>query len=107
VHRFRNEDCFAAHAGTAPIPVSSGNHDRVRLSRGGNRQLNLALHRMALTQARIAGPGRDYYQRKQTEGHTKTEALRALKRKIARAVYKALRRAATRQSTSDCTPAFT
>jgi len=81
--------------------------ESVRLSRGGNRQLNLALHRMALTQARIAGPGRDYYQRKQTEGHTKTEALRALKRKIARAVYKALRRAATRQSTSDCTPALT
>lgn len=62
---------------------------------------------MALTQARIAGPGRDYYQRKQTEGHTKSEALRALKRKIARAVYKALRRAATRQSTSDSTPALT
>lgn len=107
VRRFRNEDCFAAHAGTAPIPVSSGNRDRVRLSRGGNRQLNLALHRMALTQARIAGPGQDYYQRKQTEGHTKTEALRALKRKIARAVYKALRRAATRESTPDCMPALT
>jgi transposase len=90
-HRFRSEDCFAAHAGTAPIPASSGNRSRVRLSRGGNRQLNVALHRMALTQARLDGPGRDYYQRKTAEGHTKKEALRALKRKIARAIYKILK----------------
>jgi transposase len=99
VRRFRSEDSFAAHAGTAPIPVSSGNRQRLRLCRGGNRQqLNLALHRIALTQIRISGRGHDYYQRKQTEGHTKKEALRALKRKIARAVYTALRLDATRRS---------
>ncbi|HZS22020.1 MAG TPA: IS110 family transposase, partial [Pseudonocardiaceae bacterium] len=99
VRRFRSEDGFAAHAGTAPIPVSSGNRQRLRLCRGGNRQLNLALHRIALTQIRLSGRGRDYYQRKQAEGHTKKEALRALKRKIARAVYTALRLDAARRST--------
>lgn len=93
VRRFRSEACFAAHAGAAPIPVSSGRTDRVRLSRAGNRQLNAALHRIAVTQSRLDGPGKDYYQRKRAKGATKTEALRALKRKIARAVYATLRRA--------------
>jgi transposase len=54
--RFRSEACFAMHAGVAPIPASSGRTDRHRLARGGNRQLNAALHRIAVTQARLDGP---------------------------------------------------
>jgi transposase len=66
--RFRSEACFAMHAGTAPIPASSGKTDRHRLARGGNRQLNAALHRIAVTQIRLNGPGRAYYQRRRAQG---------------------------------------
>ena len=55
--RFRSEACFAMHAGVAPIPASSGRTDRHRLARGGNRQLNAALHRIAVTQIRLDGLG--------------------------------------------------
>jgi transposase len=68
VARFRSEACFAMHAGVAPIPVSSGRTDRHRLSRGGNRQLNAALHRIAITQLRLSGPGQRYYQRRRAQG---------------------------------------
>lgn len=91
VARFRSEACFAKHAGVAPIPASSGKTHRHRLTRGGNRQLNAALHRIAVTQARLAGAGRDYYQRRLTMGNTKMEALRALKRRLARVVFTTLR----------------
>jgi transposase len=84
VGRFRSSDAYTAYTGTAPIPASPGNTHRYRLARGGNRQLNTAIHRIALTQIRLPGPGRDYYRRRLTEGKTKTEAIRALKRKIAR-----------------------
>jgi transposase len=87
VARFRSEACFAMHAGVAPIPVSSGRTDRHRLSRGGNRQLNAALHRIAITQLRLSGPGQAYYQRRRAQGDGTGEAVRALKRRIARAVY--------------------
>lgn len=86
--RFRSEACFAMHAGVAPIPASSGRNNRHRLARGGNRQLNAALHRIAVTQIRLDCPGRDYYQRRKNEHQDSTmEALRAMKRKIARTVY--------------------
>ncbi|HYA53770.1 MAG TPA: IS110 family transposase [Streptosporangiaceae bacterium] len=85
--RFRSEARFAMHAGVAPIPASSGKTNRHRLARGGNRQLNAALHRIAVTQARLNGPGRDYYQRRRQLGNTKMHALRALKRRLARIVY--------------------
>lgn len=89
--RFRSEACFAMHAGAAPIPVASGKTTgRVRLARGGNRQLNAALHRIAVTQIRLDGPGRLYYQRRRSQGDTTMEALRALKRRLARVVYKLL-----------------
>ena len=81
------------HAGVAPIPVSSGRTDRHRLSRGGNRQLNAALHRVAITQLRLPGPGQTYYQRRRAHGDATGEAVRALKRRIARAVYQHLRAA--------------
>lgn len=73
--RFRSEPCFAMHAGVAPIPASSGRTNRHRLARGGNRQLNAALHRIAVTQTRLDGPGREYYQRRLQMQNTKMEAL--------------------------------
>jgi transposase len=89
--RFRSEACFAMHAGVAPIPASSGKTDRHRLARGGNRQLNAALHRIAVTQTRLEGLGQVYYQRRRTQGLTTMEALRALKRRLARVVFNLLR----------------
>lgn len=89
--RFRSEACFAMHAGVAPIPASSGRTNRHRLARGGNRQLNAALHRIAVTQTRLDGPGRDYYARRRSNGDTTMEALRALKRRLARVVFNLLR----------------
>ncbi|MEJ2866121.1 transposase, partial [Actinomycetospora flava] len=88
---FRSEACFAMHAGAAPLPASSGRHDRHRLSRSGNRQLNAALHRIALTQTRLPGSlGQAYYQRRRARGDTTMEALRALKRRLARVVFNRL-----------------
>lgn len=88
VARFKSEAAFARHAGVAPIPVWSGNTaGRVRLCRAGNRQLNAALHRIAITQIRLDGPGRVYFLRKKAEGMSTPEALRCLKRQIARVVF--------------------
>lgn len=89
--RFRSEACFAMHAGAAPIPASSGRTDRHRLARGGNRQLNVALHRIAVTQTRLPGSlGQAYYQRRRAGGDTTMEALRVLKRRLARVVFNLL-----------------
>jgi transposase len=88
VTRFKTEAAFARHAGVAPIPVWSGNTaGRVRMSRSGNRQLNAALHRIAVTQIRLDGLGRGYYQKRLNAGASKPEALRSLKRRLARVVY--------------------
>ncbi|MFP5073241.1 IS110 family transposase [Pseudonocardia nantongensis] len=88
VTRFRSEACFAMHAGVAPVPASSGRTHRHRLARGGNRQLNAALHRIAVTQTRLPGSlGHAYYQRRRNQGNTKMEALRAMKRRLARVVF--------------------
>ncbi len=92
VDRFRSEACFAMTAGVAPIPVWSGNTaGRVRLNRGGNRQLNAALHRIAITQVRLGGLGRTYYDKRRAAGDTSTEAYRALKRRLARTVFTTLK----------------
>jgi transposase len=91
VTRFRSEACFAMHAGVAPIPASSGRTNRHRLARGGNRQLNAALHRIAGTQIRLPDSlGQVYYQRRRAGGDTTMEALRALKRRLARVVFNLL-----------------
>jgi transposase len=90
VRRFRSKDCFARHNGTAPLPVWSGNKVRHRLSRTGNRQLNAAIHRIAITQMRIHEPAKDYLARRIAMGNTKTEALRALKRHLSDVVFRAL-----------------
>jgi transposase len=90
VGRFRSRAAFAMHNGTAPVPVWLGNRQRHRLNRGGNRQLNAALHRIAITQLRLDSPGRDYLQRRMATGNTKTEAIRALRRRISDEVYRRL-----------------
>jgi len=87
IERFRSEACYARSAGTAPVPVSSGRRDRHRLDRGGNRQLNLAFHRIAIYQARTCPEARAFLERKQAEGKTRREALRCLKRHITRRTY--------------------
>jgi transposase len=88
--RFRTNAQFARHAGVAPIPVSSGRKDRHRLHRGGDRQLNRALHVIAITRARIDPQTRAYLERKRAEGKSNREALRCLKRHLARHVHRLL-----------------
>ena len=89
VQRFPTDSHFAAYAGAAPREVSSGDMTRHRLNRGGDRQLNYALHVIAITQiAMPASPGRTFYDRKRSEGKTKKEALRALKRRLVTVVYR-------------------
>jgi transposase len=90
VRRFRSKDCFARHNGTAPLPVWSANKIRHRLSRTGNRQLNAAIHRIAITQMRMHANAKAYLERRLAMGNTKTEALRALKRRLSDVVYRAL-----------------
>jgi transposase len=88
ITRFANADRYA---GTAPIEVSSGDQRRHRLSRAGNRSLNHALHLAARVQTMHPGPGRTHYARKQAEQKTPAEALRSLKRQLAKVVYRHLR----------------
>jgi transposase len=90
VRRFRSKHHFASYTGTAPIDASSGDHDRHRLSRAGNRRLNYALHIAALVQIRFPGPGQDYYARKRAEGKKPLEAMRCLKRRLSDVVFHAL-----------------
>lgn len=90
VRRFRSSGAFAMHNGTAPIPVWSGNQERHRLNRGGNRQLNVALHRIAITQIRLGGEARSFVARKVSSGKTKAEAIRALRRHLSNEVYRRL-----------------
>ena len=91
IDRFPGDAQLARHAGVAPLDASSGKHQRHRLDRGGNRQLNCALHRIAVTQGRVHPPARAYLERKQAEGKSRREALRCLKRQLARTVYTTLR----------------
>lgn len=92
VTRFSGEAAFAQHAGLAPVPHWSGRTaGRMRRPKYGNRQLNSAVHRIAVTQLRLDGPGRDYYHKRLEAGDTRPMALRALKRRIGRAVYGHLR----------------
>jgi transposase len=91
IERFRSKAAFARHNGSAPVPVWSGNAVRHRLSRGGNRQINVALHRIAITQMQRPGPGREYIDRRRAAGDTKTEAIRALRRRISDEVFRRMR----------------
>ena len=91
VRRFRSADAFAMLAGVAPIPASSGQVQRMRLNRGGNRQLNRALHTIAMVQAVHHPPAKEYLARKAAEHKSAKEAVRALKRQIVRTVFRLLR----------------
>lgn len=88
--RFRS-DAYARFNGTAPNPVWSGNKVKVRLSRGGNRTINTALHMAAVTQLRLGSEGAAYYDRLTSAGKTCPEALRLLRRCISDRVFAALR----------------
>ena len=90
VGRFRSDDAFAALAGVAPIPASSGQVQRMRLNRGGNRQLNRALYLAALVQLRHHPPAQAFVARKRAEGKSRREAIRCLKRHLARVVFRAM-----------------
>jgi transposase len=97
VGRFRSAAAFASYTGTAPIEVSSGDVVRHRLSRAGDRQLNMCLHVMAITRVRQNTPGRAYYLRKRSEGKSHKEAMRCLKRRLSDLVYRQLIRDAEKR----------
>ena len=90
VARFATAGHYARYNGTAPIEASSGARFRHRLNPRGNRQLNHAIYMAALTQVGHDTAGRAYYLRKQVEGKSKKEAMRALKRRVSDAVYRQL-----------------
>lgn len=91
IERFPTSAKLAAHAGIACIPVWSGNTERHRLSRGGNRQLNCAIHRVAITQRRHHPAAADLFDRRRTQHRdTKAGAYRVLKRHLVDVIYRAL-----------------
>jgi transposase len=90
VDRFRSASAYARHTGTAPLPVWSSNQPRHRLSRTGNRQLNAALYRIALTQARCHPGARALLERRRAQGDGTREAFRVLRRRLSDVVYRAL-----------------
>ncbi|MEY2441636.1 MAG: transposase [bacterium] len=90
IGRFSTDAKLARTCGAAPIPASSGRTDRHRLDRGGNRQLNCALHRLAVTKVRLDPATAAYVARKRAEGKSRREALRCLKRHLARRVWRLL-----------------
>jgi len=89
--RFATDAKLARSAGLAPIPVSSGRTDRHRLDRGGNRQINAAIHRVAVTRTRCHPETIESVPRKKAEGKTHREAIRCLKRHLARHIWQILR----------------
>jgi transposase len=88
--RFASDAKLARTAGVAPLPASSGRTDRHRLDRGGNRQLNCAFHRWAVNAGRSDPETAAYLARKQAEGKSRMEALRCLKRHLARRAWRLL-----------------
>ena len=103
ISRFKSPDAYARHNGTAPLPVWSSNRARHRLSRTGNRQLNAALHRIALTQLHWHPPAQALIARRRANGDGGLEALRVLKRRLSNVVYQALHADATIASADDPT----
>ena len=90
VARFADRNRFASWTGTAPLDASSGEQNRHRLSRAGNRRMNHMIHIAAITQIRLDTDGRAYYRRKRAEGKNPLEAMRCLKRRISDAIYRQL-----------------
>jgi transposase len=98
--RFRSEASFAKQTGTAPIPCSSGKRTQHRLNRGGDRQLNHALHIIAITRAQHDPATKEYLARKEAEGKTTKGALRSLKRYLARHFHRLLAEPPANHSTA-------
>jgi transposase len=98
VARFADRNRFASWTGTAPLDASSGEQNRHRLSRAGNRRINHMIHIAAVTQLRHTPEGQAYYRRKRAAGKKPMEAMRCLKRRIADAIY--------RQMVADAQPAL-
>jgi transposase len=90
VSRFADRNRFASWTGTAPLDASSGEQNRHRLSRAGNRRMNHMIHIAAISQIRLDTDGRVYYRRKRAEGKKSLEAIRCLKRRISDAIYRQL-----------------
>lgn len=93
--RVRSEAALAALAGTCPIPASSGGTTRYRLNRGGDRQLNKAIHTIAIVRMRCDQSTRDYVAKRTVEGRNKKEIIRSLKRYITRQIYRTINNADT------------
>ena len=90
--RLRSEAAFARHAGVAPVPHWSGPKKvQLRTVRSGNRQLNVALYRIAMTQIRHNGPAEAYYRKRREGGDSHAQALRRVERRVARSVFGHLR----------------
>ncbi|HEX6336357.1 MAG TPA: transposase [Jiangellaceae bacterium] len=90
ISRFANRNRFASWTGTAPLDASSGEQNRHRLSRAGNRRMNHMIHIAAVTQIRLNTEGRAYYRRKRADDKKPMEAMRCLKRRISDAAYRQL-----------------
>jgi transposase len=91
IDRFASDARLAMHAGVGPLEASSGQRQRHRLNRKGNRQLNTALHRIAATQSQVHGPAKAFMAKKMTEGKGKREALTCLKRHLVRSIFHTLK----------------
>jgi transposase len=91
--RIRHEGSFAALCGVSPVEASSGNTQRRRLNRGGDRQANAALHRIVITRLRWDSTTQDYMRRRLAEGKTRREIIRCLKRYVAREVFMIIQQA--------------
>ena len=101
VTRFADRNRFASWTGTAPLDASSGEQNRHRLSRAGNRRMNHMIHIAAMSQIRLDTDGRVYYRRKRAEGKKSLEAIRCLKRRISDAIYRQLVEDAQRAAVED------
>ena len=97
--RLHSEAAFASLCGVSPIPASSGKTNRHRLNRGGHRQANAALHRIVVVRLRHDERTQAYMRRRTTEGMSKAEVIRCLKRYVAREVFSTLRNSTLSQST--------
>jgi transposase len=107
VSRFRNEAAFARHAGVAPVPHWSGPKNVHSIFvRSGNRQLNVALYRIAMVQIRRNGPAEAYYRKRREGGDSHAAALRRIERRIARSVFRHLHTDHTNRSTREQPPAI-
>ena len=106
ITRFPSKAHFASWNGTAPIDASSGDNERHRISRKGNRQINRVLHIQATVQLRNPTACREYFDRRKAEGKTSMEAMRALKRRLSDVVYRTmLNDALVTMATAPATPA--